>query len=275
ELKEYKMLRQLLRKISPLILIDPNNADFTADNCQTFHDILRFSHEKAVQELINLNMSSRRFKEIKTKNLKLSIPLNLSVIDLGNGLSDDSSTDEIDSINQIRSIPMHAILEGLTSPGVWSTEPVQFGFGDLMSSMTRYSYSEKPGKYTGQNLAVVSEKYTNLNLRLGYHFNVIDTYISENINDNYIYFRFVGGVTETERRHLRAILLKDILEKMNFVVTVTGDLVIARLKKWDADQTLIILKNIGKLIGFSRQLDTQMQNQESIEKYLNEFFSRN
>lgn len=275
ELKEYKMLRQLLRKISPLILIDPNSADFTADNCQTFHDILRFSHEKAVHELINLNMSSRRFKEIKTQTLKLPIPLDLSVIDLGNGLSEDSSSDEINSINQIRSIPMHAILEGLTSPGVWSTEPVQFGFGDLMSSMTRYSYSEKPGKYTGQNLAVISEKYTNLNLRLGYHFNVIDTYISENINDNYIYFRFVGGVTETERRHLRAILLKDILEKMNFVVTVTGDLVIARLKKWEADQTLLILKKIGELIGFSRQLDTQMQNQESVEKYLSEFFSKN
>ena len=62
---------------------------------------------------------------------------------------------------------------------------------------------------------------------------------------------------------------------MNFVVTVTGDLVIARLKKWDADQTLLILKKIGELIGFSRQLDTQMQNQESVEKYLNEFFSKN
>ena len=273
ELKEYKMLRQILRKISPLILIDPNNVDFTANNCQTFHDILRFSHEKAVQELINLNISSKRFKEIKTKTLKLKIPLDLSIIDLGNGLSDELSSDEIDSIKQIRSVPMHAILEGLTSPGVWSTEPVQFGFADLMSSMTRYS--EKSGKYTGQNLAVISEKYANLNLRLGYHFNVIDTYISENINDNYIYFRFVGGVTETERRHLRAILLKDILEKMNFVVTVTGDLVIGRLKKWEADQTLLILKKIGELIGFSRQLDTQMQNQESVEKYLNEFFSKN
>ena len=273
ELKEYKMLRQILRKISPLILIDPNNIDFTATNCQTFHDILRFSHEKAVQELINLNISSKRFKEIKTKTLKLKIPLDLSVIDLGNGLSDELSSDEIDSIKQIRSVPMHAILEGLTSPGVWSTEPVQFGFADLMSSMTRYS--EKSGKYTGQNLAVISEKYANLNLRLGYHFNVIDTYISENINDNYIYFRFVGGVTETERRHLRAILLKDILEKMNFVVTVTGDLVIGRLKKWEADQTLLILKKIGELIGFSRQLDTQMQNQESVEKYLTEFFRKN
>ncbi|MEJ2104789.1 MAG: PEP/pyruvate-binding domain-containing protein, partial [Ignavibacteriaceae bacterium] len=191
ELKEYKMLRQLLRKISPLLLIDPNKSDFTADNCQTFHDILRFSHEKAVQELINLNMSSQRFKQIKSQTLKLPIPLDLSVIDLGNGLFEDSSSDEIDSINQIRSVPMHSILEGLTEPGVWSTEPVQFGFGDLMSSMTRYS--EKAGKYTGQNLAVISEKYTNLNLRLGYHFNVIDTYVSDNVNDNYIYFRFVGG----------------------------------------------------------------------------------
>jgi len=272
ELKEYKMLRQLLRKISPLLLIDPNNAYFTAKNCQTFHDILRFSHEKAMQELVDINVSSKRFKEIKTKSLKLLIPLDLSVIDLGNGLYADSSSDKIDSIDQVRSIPMRAILEGLLSPGVWSTEPVQFGFGDLMSSITRYSYSERTGKYTGQNLAVISEKYTNLNLRLGYHFNVIDTYISENINDNYVYFRFVGGVTETERRHLRAILLKEILEKMNFLVTVTGDLVIARLKKWDADQILLILKNIGKLIGFSRQLDTQMENQESVEKYLNEFF---
>jgi pyruvate,water dikinase len=272
ELKEYKMLRQLLRKISPLLLIDPKDANFIAKNCQTYHDILRFSHEKSMQELINLNMSSRRFKEIKTKTLKLLIPLDLSVIDLGNGLIDDPSSDKIDSINQIRSVPMRAILEGLVSPGVWSTDPVQFGFGDLMSSITRYSYSERAGKYTGQNLAIISEKYTNLNLRLGYHFNVIDTYVSENINDNYIYFRFVGGVTETKRRHLRAILLKEILEKMNFIVTVTGDLVIARLKKWEADQILIILKNIGKLIGFSRQLDTQMENQESVEKYSNEFF---
>ena len=272
ELKEYKILRQLLRKISPLILIDPKNAYFTAKNCQTFHDILRFSHEKAMHELIQLNMSSHRFNRINTKTLKLLIPLGLSVIDLGDGLFNESSSENIDSIEQIRSVPMRAILEGLISPGVWSTDPVQFGFGDLMSSMTRYSFSERSGKYTGQNLAVISEKYTNLSLRLGYHFNVIDTYVSENINDNYIYFRFVGGVTETERRHLRAILLKEILEKMNFIVTVTGDLVIARSKKWDADQILQTLKNIGKLIGFSRQLDTQMQNPKSVKKYLNEFF---
>lgn len=273
ELREYKMLRQLLRKIAPLMLIDPKSPKFTAKNCMTYHDILRFSHEKAMLELVNLNMSSGRFKAIKTKNLRLTIPLGLSIIDLGDGLHGDMSGSTIESVEQIRSIPMKAILEGLLEPGVWSTEPIQLGIGDLLSSITRYSLSEKNAEYTGQNLAVISEKYTNLSLRLGYHFNVIDTYVSDNINDNYVYFRFVGGVTETERRNLRAVLLKEILEKMNFIVTITGDLVVARLKKWESDQILLILKHIGKLIGFSRQLDTQMESNESVEKYLKEFYN--
>jgi pyruvate,water dikinase len=201
--------------------------------------------------------------------------LDLIVIDLGGGLSTDSANENIQSVKEVNSLPMQAILKGLTAPGTWSTQPMQLGFGDLIASMTRYTMIDGVGEYTGQNLAIISEKYTNLSLRLGYHFNVIDTYISENVNDNYIYFRFVGGVTETERRHLRAILLKEILEKLNFKVTVSGDLVIARLKKRDRSYMFSILEDLGRLIGFSRQLDTQMQNRNSVKKYLNEFFKKN
>jgi len=273
DLKEYKLLRYLLRKISPLIMIDPKSTSFSAKNCQTYHDILRFCHEKAVQELIDMNMSSSRFKGVKAETLDLSIPLGLFIIDLGGGLSNESNAKIIKSIEKIHSFPMKAILNGLTSPGVWSTQPVKFEFSDLMSSMTRYSIRDGMGEYTGQNLAVISENYMNLSLRLGYHFNVIDTYVSDNISDNYVYFRFVGGVTETERRHLRAILLREILEKLNFKVTVTGDLVVASLKKLDAESILGILTDIGRLIGFSRQLDTQMQSRDSVKQYLNKFFN--
>lgn len=56
----------------------------------------------------------------------------------------------------------------------------------------------------GQNLAVVSREYLNLNLRLGYHFNIIDAYIADEISANYIYFRFLGGVTDLTRRTRRA-----------------------------------------------------------------------
>ncbi|NIO28654.1 MAG: pyruvate, water dikinase [Candidatus Latescibacteria bacterium] len=272
DLREYHILRHLLRRISPLNLLDPNSPGFIADNCRTYHDIARFSHEKAVQLLINLNMSSRRFRGLKSKKLKLSIPLGLSVIDLGNGLSSSADASEIDEMDEIQSVPMQAILKGLTSPGVWSTQPMQLGFGDLVSSLTRHSMSDRVAEYQGQNLAVISGRYANISLRLGYHFNVIDTYVSENVNDNYIYFRFVGGVTETERRHLRAILIKDILEKLDFKVAVSGDLVVARLKKLEAARVLQVLEEVGRLIGFTRQLDTQMQSEESVQECFRAFF---
>ena len=69
-----------------------------------------------------------------------------------------------------------------------------------------------------QNLALISREYLHLSLRLGYHFNVVDTYLTDVPNDNYVYFRFLGGVTEMARRSRRAILLRRILERFGFVV---------------------------------------------------------
>jgi pyruvate,water dikinase len=272
DLKEYKILRHLLRKIWPLSLIDPDSPDFTARNCRTYHDIVRFCHEKAMRILIDLNISSHRFRGIESRRLKLEIPLGLHVIDLGGGLAPDIGDQVIDSIDKIKSLPMLSMLQGMVAPGSWEVNPVQLGFGDLVSSLTRYLMTDRVSEYQGQNLAVISDHYANISLRLGYHFNVIDTYVSENIDDNYIYFRFVGGVTDTERRHLRATLIKRILEKFNFVVTLSGDLVVARLKKWSQDEVLKVLYEIGRLIGFTRQLDTQMQDEQSISTWFQAFF---
>ena len=274
DLREYQILRRLLRRISPLFLIDPNRSDFKAKNCRTYHDIARFSHEKAVKRLINLNVSSRDFRDIESRRLKLEIPLGLSLVDLGGGLDRASRYGDIDSLDKIKCQPLRALLKGITSPGAWSTQPMQLGLNDLFSSLTRFSMTDRGNEYRGQNLAVISVNYANISFRLGYHFNVIDTYVSDNINDNYIYFRFVGGVTETERRHLRAILIKKILERLNFKVTVNSDLVVGRLKKWSATETLRILEEIGRLIGFTRQLDTQMQDENSVEKCFRDFFAQ-
>jgi len=272
DLKEYYILRRLLKRISPLHLIDPNSPEFTVKNCLTYHDIGRFSHEKAVRILIDLNISSRRFRGVESRELKLNIPLGLHVIDLGGGLDTDDRGNKIESLERIKSLPMKSMLLGLVAPGAWSTQPLQLGFSDLVSSLTRFSMTARGASYQGQNLAVISDNYANISLRLGYHFNVIDTYVSENVDDNYIYFRFVGGVTETERRHLRAMLIKVILEKLNFRVTLSGDLVVARLKKVEKHRALDVLREIGRLIGFTRQLDTQMQSEQSIAELSQAFF---
>jgi pyruvate,water dikinase len=270
-LPEYKILRRILGKISPLNLFDPNDSGFNANNCKTYHDIIRFSHEKAVKELIELNISSRRFRGVKSRKVRLPIPLGLYVIDLGGGLDKSDGKSSIDSLDQFRSIPMRAVLKGMLTPGIWSTQPMQFGLDDFVSSVTRFSVIESNQERPAQNLAVLSDSYCNINLRLGYHFNVIDTYVSENTDDNYIYFRFVGGVTESKRRQLRAIFLRIVLEGLDFKVAVSGDLVIARLKRWDAERILKVLEILGKLVGFSRQLDTQMRDEESVETYVKAF----
>jgi len=248
-------------------MIDPSSQQFSAKNCQTFHDILRFCHEKAVWELINLHTSEKRFRNIKSREMKIEFPLGVHIIDLGNGLAHDVGPHSVNSVEEVTSLPMRALLQGLTSPGAWSTEARPLRFNDFMSSLTRFSLSDAQPRYVGKNLAVISDHYTNLSLRLGYHFNVIDTYTSENINDNYIYFRFVGGVTEPERRYRRGILIQGILEKYDFKVIVRNDLVVARLKKRNQRELLDTLVMLGKLIGFTRQLDTEMTSDKSIERF--------
>jgi hypothetical protein len=39
----------------------------------------------------------------------------------------------------------------------------------------------------------------------------------------------------------------------------------------EVERIVKILETLGKLIGFSRQLDTQMQSEASVESYFNAF----
>ena len=122
-----------------------------------------------------------------------------------------------------------------------------------------------------QNLAIVSAEYLNLSLKLGYHFNIVDCYLTETRNDNFIYFRFAGGVTGMDRRSRRATLLKKILEKHDFVVEGKGDLVIARIKKMSFDIMVHRLEMIGRLIGFTRQLDIHLKDDGLVERCVERF----
>lgn len=269
ETYEYRLLRRVLKKIAPLNLLDPHDKNFTPFGCRTFHDITRFVHEKAVEELVNLKYD--RHAGAAAIKLKFAIPLGLLLIDIGGGLNAPATAEEVKPA-QVASVPMRALLEGMMEPGMWTTEPMSVDFGSFMSSLTRtFSSNMASPKYLGQNLAVVSKEYVNLNLRLGYHFNIIDAYISENPNDNYAYFRFLGGVTEFSRRSRRAKFLAEILAKYDFRVEVRGDLVVARIKKLEALGMIAKMRVLGRLVAFTRQLDVKMLSDEHMAKYIQDF----
>jgi pyruvate,water dikinase len=268
---EYRLLQRVLKKIAPLNLLDPSEKNFTPSGCKTLHDITRYVHEKAVEELIGLEYDKTSDTAGSGRKLKFDIPLDLILVDIGGGIRGSASVSEVKPQDVI-SLPMKAFLEGLSVPGAWDTEPMSVDFGSFMSSLTRtFSSSMATPKYVGQNLAVLSKEYVNINLRLGYHFNMIVAHITENLNDNYAYFRFLGGVTDISRRSRRAKLLAEILVKSDFLVDIRGDLVIARIKKLGLKMMEEKMKILGLLVSFMRQLDVKMNHEQEIERLKNVF----
>lgn len=274
ETYEFRLLRRLLRQINPLNLVDPHREDFKPTHCRTYHDITRYIHEKAVEKLIDLSENYRHQHNAPPKNFESDIPLGLLIIDIENGTSTPREKTVV-TAEDIVSVPMKAMLDGLSGSGMWTTDPVALDLKGFMSSFTRtFSSQMASPENIGRNLAVISKEYMNLNLRLGYHFNIVDAYIGDSMNDNYIYFRFLGGVTDFVRRSRRAKLISDILERFDFRVETHGDLVVGRIKKISKERMVGKMKVIGGLIGYTRQLDIQMRNDSQVEYHLGDFTRR-
>jgi pyruvate,water dikinase len=269
---EFRMLRRMLRSVAPLNLRDPQSREFSAAGCSTYHDIIRFAHEKAVQELAEGDWLEPSQRARFVYRLDLALPLDLVLVDLGGGLTEDCVGRKRVKTANIASLPLHALIEGLTAPGVWATDPTTMDPNAFMASATRAApWLTTVTSRPQNNLAIISQQYLNLNLRLGFHFNIVDCFVGETRNDNYIYFRFAGGVTELRRRARRADLLRRILEGHDFVVESRGDLVTARIKKISKGALLSRMQMIGRLIGYTRQLDILLGSEETVDVYVERF----
>lgn len=274
ECPEFRLLRRLTKRIAPLHLIDPQAPDFSPEGCTSVHDMIRFIHEKAVQELMDFPSIVQRFKGAKVWKLGSEVPLGLKILNLGDGVDPEATGDTL-VIDQVQSRPLRALWAGISLPDTWSTEPVAMDFKGLMSSLTKnWDATSGTASAAGFNLAVVSKTYMNLHLRLGYHLNLIDARMHDEPQHNHIYFRFVGGVTDMTRRSRRAQVLAQILSRYHFNAVTKGDLIVARLLHLPKEEIAERLKVLGALIGFTRQLDIQLRSDQDISRFVQEFMGR-
>lgn len=254
---EYRDLRRLLRFIMPLNLVNPDAADFSPKGCRSFHDIIHFCHERAVEELAHFQERRPGLGAIRTRRMHLEVPMDIRVLDTGGGMKKDAPRKPTSS--DICSVPFAMFLDGLLQPQAWNTELPSLGLRDIISGMPRtMNVLTAPADTLGKNLAIISSDYMNLSLRLGYHFSVVDAHLGNDEQRNYVYFRFAGGLADPERRARRAYFIKDVLAAMDFKVTVTGDLVIGRLKRAETDLLRSALFVLGALTAFSKQRDTAL-----------------
>jgi len=273
ETREFRVLRSMLALIAPLHLHDPADSGFTPEGCTSYHDIIRFAHEKALQALSNLGDLGVQAAGETARRLALDVPLDLVVLDVGGGLAPGDLGDTIE-LDELTSEPLKLLLAGLRTTGAWSTSPAEMDFKAFMSSATRSASLTIPGTASvRRNLAIISRQYMNLSLRLGYHFNVIDGFIGEAEEDSYLSFRFVGGVTEAVRRCRRAVLITEILAHHHFVVDRKGDLVVGRLAGISRSMAEEGLGMLGRLIGFTRQLDVVLRDEDTVHRLVDRFLS--
>jgi pyruvate,water dikinase len=268
---EYRLLRRLQKHVGHLNLVNSQSDDFSPRACKTYHDILRYVHVRAVETFIRLSEQNQGGDLSPPRRLEAEIPLGLLVVDGGRGTKGPFANGTI-TPEQIVSVPLRALIAGMEELGMWCTIPVSVDLSSFMASFTRTfcAYLASPQE-VGRNLAVVSYDYMDVNLRLGYHFTCIDAKVSEDVDDNYINFRFLGGVTEFVRRSRRAVFIANVLEYFDFLVEVHGDFVLGRLKKLGLKRMTERMRMLGGLVGYTRQLDACMHSDADIS-YHTEIF---
>ncbi|MDR0339567.1 MAG: phosphoenolpyruvate synthase [Desulfovibrio sp.] len=260
----YKILERVIEHMAPLNLLDPDSPDFKPDNCRTIHDITRFSHEKAVEEMFRMDsclLSGRCGKQLKYKGSKLQY----FIVNMERGFRGPIEGRYIE-LDQICCPPMHALWQGMIAipwagPGGMNAR----GFLTLVAESAANPELEISGPSTrmARNYFLVDRDYCNLQASFGYHFCTVEAQAGAKEQENHVNFHFKGGAANLSRRILRLEALADVLAENGFIVEVKEDALSARAEELPASEALELLAILGYLIVHSRQMDAALNGEQS------------
>ncbi|UCC79525.1 MAG: hypothetical protein JSW64_14865 [Candidatus Zixiibacteriota bacterium] len=267
----FNILKRISGHIAPLYLLNSKDAEFLPENCRTFHDITRFCHQRAMEEMF-YGASELKNKDRFSSRLQSEIPLAVNIIYIDKEIPEKEKHRTVDE-NRIESVPMASFWRGVKKEG-WpapSRPPDMKGiFGVFATTMTR----TEDDRFSEKSFAILSKEYMILSLRMGYHFSTIEAMVTEQENKNYIRMEFKDGGATIERRIRRIRLLTDILTKAGFENFSKGDFLDSRLSYQDEESTKDALFLLGRLTVMTKQLDMALSNDAIARWYTNDFLKK-
>jgi pyruvate,water dikinase len=266
ETQIFRTFESALKLVVPLNLIDPTDDRFTPEFCETWHDIIRFAHQKAMQEMFTISGGLPEGAE--AVRLVAGMPIAIYVIDLGGGIKGTNRKLESEDIS---SIPFRAFLRGMSS--VEWPEPRHVDVRGFLG-MIAHTASVPEGELEEmgeQSFSFISSVYMNFSIRLGYHLSVVEAFVGEQINDNYIRLFFKGGGADLDRRLRRVKLISGILKELDFEVRVVEDVIDAVITKYKRTHLEEKLEVLGKMTVYTKQMDAIMYDDAATSIYLERF----
>jgi pyruvate,water dikinase len=269
--ESHRLLESMAEYIFPLHLTDPRRENFVYESCRTWHDILRFCHETALNEMFLLTEKSRLHAVKNVFRVKTDLPFALYVLDIL-GASIQGQHQNAVAAEQIKSLPFQKLWEGLADPAVnWKGPQYGIRAKDLFSAMLRTPMHAAAQPADSRSYALVSPEYLNMSLSMGYHYIVLDCYLSDDAFNNHISLSFKGGAAEARKRSLRVTFVAEVLKYLDFNVITSNDFLKARLKAESAREFGKKLNTIGHLLGVTRLLDLAMDDEAMVKKCVARF----
>ncbi len=266
----FSRLKAIMDFITPLHLVDPDSRNFLPELCRSLHDIIRYTHERAMQTMFSLGeKGSGRSK----RKLLTDIPLAIHLLDVGGGFCPDAREKEKLAVAEICCQPFRALWQGLTHPDIdWQSHShFDWKRSDEIALAGGFMLGTDSSEFA--SYAIMSSDYLNFNIRFGYHFTLVDTICGADARTNFCLIRFAGGGGAWTGRYLRLEFLDMVLTRLGFEVIVKADLLDAKMTEVEESELLTTLDMVGRLLGATKLMDMVLREEEDVQRCADLFFA--
>lgn len=264
----FELLRSLRSLLFPL-REEIARGEARPELIRSFHDFLVVATLMHREDMAGLSLHGEVERQ-EAVHLVTERLIPIQVVNGGGGLAGKGPRV---SFNEVTSLPFRALLSGMLSIPWPKGRPLDVkGFLSVIGVTSTTPQAEK--QLEKISLALITDRYVNFSLCLGYHVSTIEAYAGANQDHNFIRFRYQGGAASLDRRLRRLQLIGEILAHLGFQVGITGDSLEA-LSSHDPEPMVIKkLEILGRLEVYTKQMDMLLADESVVSGYVREFLEK-